>query len=95
MGLSLKLAEAEKLLVKLGGEPAGDSKDILWLYRAPDGRSVLRTKISKERGDMKSNVAHKFRAQLKLTEAEIRNVLTCKINAKKYLALLQNKQILT
>lgn len=37
MGLSMKLTEAERLLLKLGWERAGDSKDILWLYRAPDG----------------------------------------------------------
>lgn len=95
MGLSLKLVEAERLLVKLGWERAGDSKDILWLYRASDGRPMLRTKISKGCGDMKSNVADRFRTQLKLTEAEIRDALACKIDAKKYLALLRHKQILT
>ncbi len=29
MGLSLKLAEAERLLLKLGWERAGDAKDII------------------------------------------------------------------
>lgn len=65
MGLSIKLTEAERLLLKLGWERAGDAKDIIWLYRASDRRPVLRTKISKGRGDMKGHVADKFRAQLK------------------------------
>ncbi len=91
MGLSLKLAEAERLLVKLGWERAGDAKDIIWLYRAPDGRPVLRTKMSKGRGDMKGNVADKFRAQLRLTESEMRDALACAIGAQEYVALLRSK----
>ena len=61
MGLSLKLQEAQRLLEKLGWERAGDAKDIIWPYRASDGRPVLWTKLSKGRGDMKGNVADKFR----------------------------------
>lgn len=94
MGLSIKLREAEILLLKLGWERAGDSRDIIWFYRAPDGRPVLRTKISKGRGDMKGNVADKFRAQLKLTESEIRDSLACTIGAKEYIALLLKKGFL-
>jgi len=94
MGLSLKLTEAEHLLLKLGWERGGDAKDILWLYRAPDGRPVLRTKISKGRGDMKGNVADKFRAQLRLTESEIRDALDCTLDAEEYLALLRGKGVL-
>lgn len=95
MGLSLKLSEAERLLVKLGWERAGDSKDILWLYRAPDGRAVLRTKLSKGRGDMKGNVADKFRAQLRLNESEIRDALDCTLGAEECLALLREKGVLS
>lgn len=95
MGFSIKLKEAELLLLKLGWERAGDSKDIIWLYRTSDRRPVLRTKISKGRGDMKGNVADKFRSQLKLTEAEIRDAIACTIGARKYISLLQDKGFLT
>jgi len=91
MGLSLKLREAQRLLEKLGWERAGDAKDIIWLYRAPDGRPVLRTKLSKGRGDMKGNVADKFRTQLKLTEAELRQALAGAIGAKEYQEIIRRK----
>jgi hypothetical protein len=94
MGLSIKLTEAERLLFKLGLERAGDAKDIIWLYRAPDGRPVLRTKISKGRGDMKGHVADKFRGQLKLTESQLRAALDCTTGAEEYRALLRAKGVL-
>jgi hypothetical protein len=91
MGLTLKLREAERLLRRLGWEQAGDAKDLIWLYRAADGRMLLRTRMSKGRGDMKGNVASKFRAQLRLTEAEMREALADRLNDEGYLALLRRR----
>jgi hypothetical protein len=43
---------------------------------------------------MKGNVADKFRAQLKLTESEIRDAMDCTIGAEEYAALLRKKGVL-
>ena len=88
--MALKAREFERIVrkLKLVTRNTGD-RQAWFVY---DGRQILRTKRSHQKGDLP--FASKIRTQLKLTEDQFRDLIRCPLTYDGYVNILRDKGIL-
>lgn len=89
--MPLTAREFDRLVRKFGFETR-DSGDLLaWLI--VDGKVVVRTRRSKRSsGDLP--MFHSIRQQLKLSDGQLREAISCKLDRDSYVEILRRKGIL-
>ena len=91
--MNLKLREAETVLNKLRFKPLGKKHHVMmgFFYQ---NKPLLKTRISRGKGDMPGKVADKFRTQLKLNEEQLSNAIRCPFRYEDYIRVLTEKGII-
>jgi hypothetical protein len=90
--MQLKKREAEILFSKLQFVIKTSHHKSAVLYY--EGRAILRTRISHGQGDIPPVVVAKMRNQLKVTEAQLRELIACSMSYEDYIAVLKAKGII-
>lgn len=90
--MSLKTKDVHSIFNKLEMD-IRDSKDKLafFVYK---GRQVLVTKVPHKKGDVKGNVPHLIRQQLKLNETDFGLLKQCPLTREGYIEILRKKGII-
>jgi hypothetical protein len=93
MAFQIKKREAEAVLKKLRLEPAGRKHHPIYLFRYK-GKTILKTRYSFGRGDMKGHAGDNIRSQLHLNEQQMREAIACPFEYDDFVKLLKEKGLI-
>lgn len=79
------------LVVKKFGFKTRDSGDLLAWFEY-EGKTITRTRRSKGSGDLP--MQHSIRQQMKLTDDQLRDAISCTLDRDGYIEILRNKGLL-
>lgn len=85
----MKGHEFDSIVTKFGLRTR-DGRD-LWAWLEYQGRKVVRTRRSKGSGDLPTNL---IRQQLRLSDQELRDAITCALALDGYLDILRRKGVI-
>ena len=89
--MPLAAHEFDRLVRKFGFQIRNSGDVLAWLE--VEGRIVVRTRRSrKSTGDLP--MSHSIRQQLRLTDDQLREAITCTMDRNAYIALLREKGLL-
>ena len=70
-----------------------EGRDTLAFFRLK-GQTILWTKVPHKRGELKGNLRYFIRQQLKLNEAQFRDLIRCDIWREDYIEILKDKGLI-
>lgn len=88
--MTIKSREFDVIVLKLGLKTR-NSRDLLAWFEH-EGRVVTRTRRSRGSGDLP--MQHSIRQQLKLSEQQLSELITCKLGRADYVDILRTKGVL-
>jgi hypothetical protein len=88
----MKAQEALKAFEKLGMQIREGRDTLAFFYHR--GHLVLWTKVPHQRGELRGQLPHYIRQQLKLTEKEFQQLIRCQIGRTEYEQILRAKGII-
>ncbi len=88
----MKASDIDRAFAKLGLEIRESKDKIAWFVH--EGRKILMTKRSQGRGEVKGNIPHLIRQQLRLNEQQFRDLIACPLDREGYVTILKEKGIL-
>lgn len=89
--MTIRAAEFDRVIAKFGFETREGRDCLAWLK--VEGKTVVYTKRSRQRaGDLPRH--HEIRQQLRLTEAQLADAISCTLDRDGYLAILRGKGVL-
>nr|CBX31486.1 unknown protein [uncultured Desulfobacterium sp.] len=87
----MKISEIGKIFNKLSLQVRSTGHNYGWLVI--DGKKILRIHYSHGKGDLPDKIMHKIRSQLKLSEKDFRNLVSCPLSYDDYIAILKRKKL--
>lgn len=88
----MKAADVDRVFRKLEME-IRDTKDRhAWFVH--EGKRILKTKRSHGRGELKGNIRHFIRQQLKVNEEQFRDLRDCPLDRGGYIEILRQKGLI-
>ncbi len=88
----MKTADADRVFKKLQMEIRSTKDKHAWFVY--EGRRILKTKRSHGRGELKGNIRHLIRQQLKLNDAQFRELVACPLERDGYIEILKQKGLI-
>jgi hypothetical protein len=88
----MKIIDIGKIFKKLSLQVRSTSHNYGWL--TVNGKKILRVHYSHGRGDLPDKIMHKIRGQLKLSEKDFKNLITCPLTHEGYLEILKRKGLI-
>jgi hypothetical protein len=85
----VKVSEILRTFDKLEME-IREGRDTLAFFRH-EGKVILWTKVPHKRGEARGNLPHFVRQQLRLNEAQFRDLIACRIWKEEYIEILRGK----
>lgn len=85
----MKIREILKLFAKLEMETR-EGRDTIAKFRY-DGKVIVRTKVPHKRGDLKGQLIHFIRQQLRLNEKQFQELADCILYREDYEKILKDK----
>ncbi len=88
----MTVAELLRALRKLGME-IREGQDTLAFFRWRD-KLILWTRVPHKSGELKGQLPHFVRQQLKLNESQFRDLIACPLGREEFLGILKQKGLL-
>lgn len=88
----MKKNEIEKIFKKLNLQIRQTGHNYGWLI--VKGKKILRVHFSHGKGDIPIKIASKIRGQLKLSQDDLKKLLSCHLGLDDYIDILKSKGIL-
>jgi hypothetical protein len=85
----MKTVDIEKIFKKLSLQIRSTGHIYGWLVI--NNKKILRVHYSHGKGDLPDKIMHKIRGQLKLSEKDFKNLVTCPLTYEGYLDILKRK----
>ncbi len=88
----MKTLDIERIFNKLSLQVRSTGHNYGWL--TVDDKKILRVHYSHGKGDLPAKIVHKIRGQLKLSEKDFKNLISCPLSYEDYVAILKRKELL-
>lgn len=88
----MKKVDIERIFNKLSLQVRSTGHNYGWL--TVKNKKILRVHYSHGKGDLPDKIMHKIRGQLKLSEKDFKDLVTCPLTYDEYLDILKRKGLL-
>lgn len=88
----MKAADIDRIFTKLRMEIRNTKDKHAWFVH--EGKRILKTKRSHGRGELKGNIRHLIRQQLRLNENQFRELRACPLDREGYIDILRGKDLI-
>ncbi len=88
----MKKVDIERIFNKLSLQVRSTGHNYGWL--TVKNKKILRVHYSHGKGDLPDKIIHKIRGQLKLSEKDFKDLVTCPLTYDEYLDILKRKGLL-
>lgn len=88
----MKKKECEKLFRKLDLKVRATGHNYRWLV--VNGKKILRVHYSHGKGDIPGKVTNKIRGQVKLSQKDFKELISCPLSYEDYIKILKQKGVI-